>query len=49
VTTAGSSSARNGSGSVLEGWGRGSEDTTRTLNVRCFRGARLSTPVSACL
>jgi hypothetical protein len=48
TTTTDSSSACDGGGSVLEGWERGSEDTTHTLNARRFRGARLSTPVSAC-
>jgi hypothetical protein len=49
ATTAGSSSARGGAGLVLGGFGQGSEETTRALNSRHFRGPRLSTPVSACL
>jgi hypothetical protein len=49
ATTDGSSSARGGADLVLEGWGRGLEETTRALNARRFRGPRLSTPVSACL
>jgi hypothetical protein len=49
VTTAGSSSARGGAGSVLEGCGRGSEETNHTLNTRHFRSPRLSTLVSTCL
>jgi hypothetical protein len=49
ATTAGSSSARAGNGSMLRGWGQGSECTTRALNAKRFKGARLSTPVSAYL
>jgi hypothetical protein len=37
------------SGSAHGGWGRGLEGTTRALWARRFRGARLSTPVSAFL
>jgi hypothetical protein len=49
ATTAGSSSAHAGSDSTLGGWGRGSEGTMRAHNAKCFKGARLSTPVSAYL
>jgi hypothetical protein len=41
--------ARTGNDSILGGWGRGSRVTTRALSARCFKGARLSTLVSACL
>jgi hypothetical protein len=34
---------------VLGGWRRGSEETTRAVNVKRFKGPRLSTLVSACL
>jgi hypothetical protein len=43
------SSACVGNGSARGGWGRGSEDMTHALRARRFRGARLSTPVSAYL
>jgi hypothetical protein len=49
TTTVDSSSSCGGVRSVLEGCGRVSEETTRALNARRFRGPRLSTPVSACL
>jgi hypothetical protein len=49
ATIVGSSLARGGSDSVLRSWGRVSEETTRALNTRCFKGPRLSTPMSACL
>jgi hypothetical protein len=45
----GSSSAHTDNGSMLGGWGWGSEATTRALNAMRFKGARLSTLVSACL
>jgi hypothetical protein len=43
------SSTYIGNGSVLGSWGRGSEGTTHTLNVKCFKGARLRTPMSVYL
>jgi hypothetical protein len=49
VAMASPSSTCAGSGSAHEGWGRGSEGTTRALWVRHFRGAGLSTPVLAYL
>jgi hypothetical protein len=49
VTTAGSSSTGTRNDSVLRGWGWGLEVTTHALSARRFKGARLSTLVSACL
>jgi hypothetical protein len=43
ATTIVSSLACGGADSVLGGWGRGSEETTRTLNTKRFRGPKLST------
>jgi hypothetical protein len=49
AAVADTSSACSGTGSVLGGWGRGSEEITCALSVRRFRGARMSMLVTACL
>jgi hypothetical protein len=49
VATTSPSSTCTGSGSAYGGWGQDSEGTTCALKAKRFRGARLSTPVSACL
>jgi hypothetical protein len=49
MATGSPSSTCDGSGSAHRGLGRGSEGTTRALWAKRFRGARLSTPVSAYL
>jgi hypothetical protein len=49
TAAADTSSACDGASSMLGGWGQGSEEITRVLNARCFRGARLSMLVSVCL
>jgi hypothetical protein len=49
VATAGTPSARGGTISVPGGWEQASDEVTRLLDARRFKGVKLSTPVSAWL